>query len=50
MTSRRRRKTARLMPTLAREGAAAGEAWAQANMPRIMADMQARMKAKGLLK
>lgn len=44
------RKTARLMPTVAREGAAAGEAWAQANMPRIMADMQARLKAEGLLK
>ena len=37
------------MPALAQEGAAAGQAWAMANMPRINGVLQSRLRAEGLL-
>jgi len=43
------RKAITEMPALAQEGAAAGQAWALANMPRISGVLQSRLRAEGLL-
>jgi hypothetical protein len=38
------------MPTLAKEGGEAGQAWMMANLGRITEALQARLKAEGLIK
>ena len=43
------RKAITEMPALAQESAAAGQAWAIANMPRINGVLQSRLRAEGLL-
>lgn len=44
------RKVVSEMPALTREGAAAGEMWMRANIGRISATLQERLKAEGLIK
>ncbi|HEY1305630.1 MAG TPA: DUF2059 domain-containing protein [Vicinamibacterales bacterium] len=44
------RKAIAVMPTLAQESAAAGNAWAMANMPGIMSKVEQRLRAEGFLK
>ena len=44
------RKSISLLPTLAQEGAAAGQQWAQQNMPRVLSALQQRLRDEGLLK
>jgi hypothetical protein len=41
------RKSVKVMPTLALEGVAVGEAWAQANMPRMLETLEKRLRAEG---
>jgi len=43
------KKTIAVMPSITREGMAIGEQWAQANMPRILERLAARLKSEGLL-
>jgi hypothetical protein len=43
------RKAIAAMPNLAREGAAIGEQWARANMPRVLGVLETRLKAEGLI-
>jgi hypothetical protein len=42
------RKTIEVLPKLAQGGAAIGEEWAAANMPRVLTVLQARLKAEGI--
>lgn len=44
------RKMIATMPMLAQEGAAAGQEWAVANMPRVGAILGDRLRAEGLIK
>jgi len=44
------RKAIAVMPTLAQESAAAGNAWAMANMPKIASKVEQRLRAEGLVK
>ncbi|MBL8141558.1 MAG: DUF2059 domain-containing protein [Acidobacteria bacterium] len=44
------RKAIAEMPALMAEGMAIGQAWSQANMPRIMGVVQGRLRAEGLIK
>lgn len=44
------KKTVTTMPTLMQEGAAAGQTWMMANIGRITAVLQERLKAEGLIK
>ncbi|HKE86084.1 MAG TPA: DUF2059 domain-containing protein [Vicinamibacterales bacterium] len=44
------RKAIAVMPTLAQESAAAGNAWAMANMPGIASKVEQRLRAEGLIK
>jgi uncharacterized protein len=44
------RKTIRMMPVVMQEGAAAGQQWAEREMPRIAAVLQQRLRAEGLIK
>ena len=43
------KKAISVLPTLVKEGSALGEEWAQANTPRILGVLQARLKAEGLI-
>jgi hypothetical protein len=43
------RKAILLMPQLAEEGAAAGQKWAMAHMPRVTETLQQRLRAEGFL-
>ena len=43
------RKAIAAMPNLAREGAAIGEQWARANMPRELGVLETRLRAEGLI-
>lgn len=43
------KKAMATMPTLIREGAALGEEWARANLPRMIQTLQTRLKSEGLL-
>src|SRR5262245_33697472 len=43
------KKTIKTLPTLAQEGATIGQQWADANMPRILGVLQARLKAEKLI-
>lgn len=43
------RKAIAATPNLAREGAAIGEQWARANMPRVLGVVETRLKAEGLI-
>jgi len=43
------RKAIAMMPDLTREGAAIGEQWARANMPRVMQVLETRLKSEGLM-
>jgi hypothetical protein len=43
------RKAIAAMPSLTREGAAMGEQWARANMPRVLEVLETRLKSEGLL-
>jgi hypothetical protein len=43
------KKTIVVMPNIAREGMAIGQQWAQANMPRVLEGLAARLKSEGLL-
>jgi hypothetical protein len=42
-------KAIKEMPTLAQEGAAIGQGWANANMPRIAGRLQERLRAEGFI-
>ena len=44
------RKAISLLPTLTQEGAAAGQQWAQQNMPRVLTALQQRLRDEGLVK
>ena len=44
------RKAISVMPLAAQEGAAAGQEWAGANMARIAASLQDRLRAEGFIK
>jgi hypothetical protein len=44
------RKTISVMPMLAQEGAAAGQEWAAAKMPGVIATLQQRLRAEGFIK
>lgn len=44
------RKTVSLLPKLAQEGAAVGQQWAVANMERIAATIDRRLREEGLIK
>lgn len=44
------RKAIAVMPLAAREGAEAGQQWASANMGRIAATLQERLRAEGFIK
>jgi hypothetical protein len=44
------RKAISVMPMAAREGALAGQAWAGANMGRIVTSLQERLRAEGFIK
>ena len=44
------RKTVSVMPLLMQEGAAVGQKWAQANMPRIMGVLADRLRAEQQIK
>jgi len=43
------KKTIAAMPSLTREAALIGQQWAEANMPRVLDVLKARLKAEGLL-
>jgi hypothetical protein len=43
------KKTIAVMPSLTREAALIGQQWAEANMPRVLDVLRARLKAEGLL-
>ena len=43
------KKTIAVTPSLTREAALIGQQWAEANMPRVLDVLQARLKAEGLL-
>jgi uncharacterized protein len=43
------KKAISVMPNLTREGAAIGERWGDANMPRVLQVMEKRLKAEGLM-
>ena len=43
------KKTIAAMPSIIREGAAVGEQWAEANMPRVLEVLETRLKSEGLL-
>jgi hypothetical protein len=44
------RKAISMMPMAAQEGALAGQAWAGANMGRIVTSLQERLRAEGFIK
>lgn len=44
------RKSISVMPTLAQEGAAAGQEWAAAHLPQILGAIDERLRAEGFLK
>ena len=44
------RKAIAVLPKLAQEGAAAGQEWAQQNMPRVLGTLEQRLRNEGLLK
>jgi uncharacterized protein len=44
------RKAVSVLPRLAQEGAAAGQGWAQQNLPRILGALEQRLKSEQLLK
>jgi len=44
------RKAITVLPRLAQEGAAAGQKWAQQNVPRMLERLQQRLRDEGLLK
>lgn len=44
------RKTASLLPKLAQEGAAVGQQWGAANMGRILATLERRLREEGFIK
>lgn len=44
------RKTVSVLPKLAQEGAAVGQQWAAANMGRIIATLQQRLREEGFIK
>jgi hypothetical protein len=43
------KKTIAAMPSIAREGAAIGQEWAEANMPRVLEVLETRLKSEDLL-
>ena len=43
------KKAIAAMPGLTREGAAIGEQWARANMPRVLGVLEERLKSEGLM-
>ena len=43
------RKAIATLPSLTHEGAAIGERWGRANMPRVMQVLETRLKAEGLM-
>jgi len=43
-------KAIALMPVLAQEGAAAGEQWAERQMPRIATALESRLRTEGFVK
>jgi hypothetical protein len=44
------KKSIQLMPVVLQESMAIGQRWGQAEMPRIMATLQARLRAEGFIK
>ena len=44
------RKVIRFLPVLLQEGAAAGQQWAEKQMPQIAAALESRLRAEGFIK